>query len=82
MTTSHQGAVLTAEDVAFIRRTLIACSQVLTCAQGHGDRHTREVIADATLAAHGNHTGLAYYANLAIDHLDFAQPAGSGRKAG
>ena len=84
MTTSPQGAVLTAEDVAFIRRTLIACSQVLAWAASHGDQQTRDKIADATMAAHGNRSpgALASYTSLAIDHLDFAPPARPGRKAG
>jgi len=87
----HQDAVLTSTDIAFIRATLAACAQVLAWAADHGDRQTREKIADATQAAHGNRSpaGLACYASLAIDHLDFAPPArrspapaGTGRKAG
>jgi hypothetical protein len=31
-----------------IRRTLSACSQVLTCADQHGDQQVREMMAEAT----------------------------------
>ena len=80
----HQDAVLTSTDIAFIRATLIACSQVLAWAASHSDQQTRDKIADATMAAHGNRRpgALASYTSLAIDHLDFAPPARPGREAG
>jgi hypothetical protein len=80
----HQDAVLTSADIAFIRRTLIACSEVLDWAADHGDQQTRDKIADATQARHGNRSpgALACYTSLAIDHLDFAPPARPGREAG
>ena len=72
-----QDAVLTSEEIAMIRRTLTACSHVLTWAGQHGDPELREMMAEATLAAEGNRSpsGLAYYVNLAIDYLDFAPAA-------
>jgi hypothetical protein len=78
---AHQDAVLTGEEIAMIRRTLTACSQVLTRAGQHGDPEFREMMAEATLAAEGNRSpgGLAYYVNLAIDYLDFAPAARSTR---
>jgi len=78
---SHEPALLTGEEIAFIRRTLIACSQVLAWASQHGDPQLREVMAEATMAAEGNRGpgGLAGYANLAIDYLDFA-PAGRSKR--
>jgi hypothetical protein len=75
VTTARAGHVLTSADIAFIRATLGACSQVLAWAEKHGDRQLREKIADATQDAHGNRCGLAHYASLAIDHLDFAPSA-------
>jgi hypothetical protein len=78
---AHEDAVLTSEEIAVIRRTLAACSQVLTWAGQHGDRQVREMMAEATRAAEGNRSpgGLAYYASLAIDYLDFAPAARSRR---
>lgn len=78
---AHEDAVLTAEEIVTIRRTLSACSQVLTWAGQHGDRQFQEVMAEATHAAEGNRSpgGLAYYVNLAIDYLDFAPAARSTR---
>jgi hypothetical protein len=78
---AHQDAVLTGEEIAMIRRTLTACSQVLTRVGQHGDPGLREMMAEATLAAEGNRSpgGLAYYVNLAIDYLDFAPAARSTR---
>ena len=57
-----------------IRRTLSACSQVHTWA----DQQVREMMAEATHAAAANCSpaDLAYYLNLAIDYLDFAQRPG------
>ena len=78
---AHEDAVLTAEEIVMIRRTLSACSQVLTWAGQHADRQFQEVMTEATHAAEGNRSpgGLAYYVNLAIDYLDFAPPARSTR---
>jgi len=79
--TTGQDAVLSSQEIAMIRRTLTACSQVLTWAGQHGDPELREMMAQATLAAEGNRSpgGLAYYVNLAIDYLDFAPAARSNR---
>jgi hypothetical protein len=78
---NDEDAVLTSEEVAFLRRTLIACSQVLTWAGQHGDPQFREAMAEAAMAAEGNRSpgGLAGYASLAIDYLDFAPAARSTR---
>jgi hypothetical protein len=78
---SHQDAVLSSEEIAMIRCVLAACSQVLTWAGQHGDQEFREMLAEVTQAAEGNRSpgGLAYYASLAIDYLDFA-PAAGGRR--
>lgn len=74
-------AVLTSQEIAFVRRVLIACSQVLTWASQHGDPQLREVIAEAAMAAEGNRSpgGLACSASLAIDYLDFAAAPGNIR---
>ncbi len=74
---TRQDAVLTSEEITMIRHTLAACSQVLTWAAEHGSQQVREIIAEAAHAAHGNRSpaGLAYYASLAIDYLDFAPAA-------
>jgi hypothetical protein len=76
---NHQDAMLTSEEIALIRRTLAACSQVLTWADQHGGHQFREIIAEATHAAEGNRSpaGLAYHVNLAIDYPDFAPAARS-----
>ena len=74
-------AVLTSEEVAVIRRALVACSQVLAWAGQHGGQELGELLAEATRAAEGNRSpgGLAYYVSLAIDYLDFA-PAPRSRR--
>lgn len=76
---NDEDAVLTSQEIAFVRRILIACAQVLTWASQHGDPELREVLAEATMAAEGNRSpgALAGYASLAIDYLDFASPARS-----
>jgi len=76
---NHQDAVLTSEEITLIRRTLAACSQVLTWAAEHGGQQFRQMMTEATQAAEGNRSpaGLAYYVSLAIDYLDFA-PAPPG----
>jgi hypothetical protein len=78
---NDEDAVLTSEEVVFVRRILLACSEVLTWASQHGDPQFREVMAEATLAAEGNRSpgGLASYISLAIDYLDFAPAARSTR---
>jgi len=77
----HEPALLTSEEIALIRRVLLACSQVLAWAGQHGDAQFREILAEATRAAEGNRSpsGLAYYLSLAIDYLDFAPAPRSTR---
>lgn len=77
----HEPAVLTSEEIALIRRALIACSQVLAWAGEHGHREFLQILAEATRAAEGNRSpgGLAYYVSLAVDYLDFAPAARSTR---
>ena len=72
--------VLTAEEAAFIRQALCACSQTLAWIRKNGGPQGKRLLAEAALAADGTALGRAEYdANLAIDHIDFPRKAGQGR---
>jgi hypothetical protein len=76
-----QDAVLTADDIAFIRQVLVSCTHALAWAGAHAGPDYHQALADITEAAGRARTaGSLYYdASLAIDYLDFAPPAGSDR---
>jgi len=75
----HQDAIVTAEDMASIRRLLITCSDVLIWAGLHAGTDYHYAVMDITTAAGrpGTAGGLVSDVNLAIDCLDFAEPARS-----
>jgi hypothetical protein len=77
----HQDARLTSEEIEVIRGALTACSQVLRWAERHGGPQFGSALAEATRAAEGGRTPghLRYDVSLAIDYLDFAPAARSGR---
>ena len=76
-----QDAILTSDDIAFIRQVLISCTHALAWAGAHAGPDYHQAVADITEAAGRSRTpGSLYYdASLAIDYLDFAPPAGSIR---
>jgi hypothetical protein len=77
----HQDAILPAADAAMIRQVLGACSDLITWAERHCGREFAAAAAAAAGAA-GLSRGpgaLAGQASLAIDCLDFAEPARSAR---
>jgi hypothetical protein len=76
-----QDAILTADDIAFIRQTLVSCTFALAWAGAHAGPDYQHAVADITERAGRSRTaGSLYYdACLAIDYLDFAGPAGSTR---
>jgi hypothetical protein len=78
---ADEDAVLTAEEIAMIRHALVACSTVLTWAGQHGSLQLETIVTQAAeIAGLGRSPGaLACKVNLAIDYLDFAQPARSTR---
>jgi hypothetical protein len=75
----HEDAIVTAEDMAMIRRLLVTCSDVLIWAGLHAGLDYHHAVMDITAAAGRSATagGLVYDVNLAIDCLDFAEPARS-----
>jgi hypothetical protein len=77
----HQDAVLTAADVAVIRQVLGACADLITWAEQHCGPLFAAAAADAAQAAGLSRApgALAGRASLAIDYLDFAEPARSTR---
>ena len=80
MTGAGAGArpvVLSAEEIAMVRRALAACSRLLTWASDHGGPQAGQLLADMTrqLADGRSPSGVIYDINLAIDYLDFAPPA-------
>ena len=77
----HQDAVLFSEEIPVIRQALAACSTLLAWAQDNGGPQFRQAVAEATQAAglSRSPSGLAYDISLAIDVLDFADAARSGR---
>lgn len=74
-----QDAIVTAEDMAMIRRLLVTCSDVLIWAGLHAGLDYHYAVLDITAAAGRSCTagGLVSDVNLAIDCLDFAGPARS-----
>jgi hypothetical protein len=74
-----QDAIVTADDLAMIRRLLVTCSDVLIWAGLHAGLDYHYAVMDITAAAGrpGTAGGLVYDVNLAIDCLDFAEPARS-----
>ena len=73
----HEDALVFAEDATVIRRTLVACSKLLTWAEENAGPGFREAVAAASEAADLSRSpsGLAYDISLAIDHLDFSPSA-------
>ena len=72
----HEDAIVTAEEIAFIRRALLACSHALDWIQRNGCPQGQALLAEATRATSGNTPGhVGYDACLAIDYLDFTTPA-------
>ena len=72
----HQDAIVTAEEIAFIRHALLACSHALDWIQRNGGPQGQALLAEATRATSGNTPGhVGYDACLAIDYLDFTTPA-------
>jgi hypothetical protein len=74
-----EDAIVTAQDMAMIRRLLVTCSDVLIWAGLHAGTDYRYAVADITAAAGRSATagGLVSDVNLAIDILDFTEPARS-----
>jgi hypothetical protein len=69
-----QDAILTSDEVAYIRRALAASCQVIDWARQNCGPQFREAVAQAT-AADGtgrSPSGLGYELCLSIDYLDFA----------
>ena len=81
MTTADNGQpiVLTGQEAAFVRQALAACSRLLALAILGGTG--RQALAEAALAADASRPlGKVHYdVSLAIDYVDFAQPARSTR---
>jgi hypothetical protein len=75
----HEDAILTAGDMAMIRQLLVTCSDVLIWAGLHAGLDYCYAVMDITAAAGRSATagGLVSDVNLAIDCLDFAEPARS-----
>jgi hypothetical protein len=76
-----QDALLPATDAARLRQVLIACSQLLSWAEANcGPQFTAAAQDVAQAAGLSRAPGaLAYEVNLAIDTLDFSDPARSAR---
>ena len=74
----HEDALVFAEDARAIRRTLVACSELLAWAQENAGPGFPEAVAAASQAAglSRNPSGLANDISLSIDHLDFSPTAG------
>ena len=76
----HEDAIVTAEEIAFIRRALLACSDALDWIEKNGGPQGRALLAEATRATSGNTPGhVGYDACLAADYIDFAPAPGSVR---
>jgi hypothetical protein len=76
-----QDAVLPAADTAMIRQVLGTCSDLITWAERHCGPQFAAAAADAAEAAGFSRApgALAGQASLAIDCLDFSEPARSAR---
>ena len=73
MTASGE-VILSAQEVAYIRRCLSACFMLLEWGKAAGGPQFRDAVAAAT-EANGtgrSPTGLGYEVCLSIDYLDFA----------
>jgi hypothetical protein len=77
----HHDAVLPAADTAMIRQVLGACADLITWAGRHCGPQFAAAAADAAEAAGLSRApgALAGQASLAIDGLDFAEPAPGAR---
>ena len=77
----HQDALLPAADAAMIRQVLGACADLITWAERHcGPQFAAAAAGAAEAAGFSRAPGaLAGQASLAIDCLDFAEPARSAR---
>ena len=77
----HQDAVLPAADAARIRAVLAACSQLLSWAEVNCGPQFAATVQDTAEAAGLSRApgALAGEVNLAIDMLDFCDPARSTR---
>jgi hypothetical protein len=73
-----QDAVLPAADTAMIRQVLGTCSDLITWAERHCGPQFAAAAADAAEAA-GFSRAPGALASLAIDCLDFSEPARSAR---
>ena len=72
----HEDAIVTAEEIAFIRRALLACSGALEWIATNGGLQGQALLAEATRATSSNTPGhVGYDACLAVDYLDFTTPA-------
>ena len=76
-----QDAVLPAADAAMIRQVLGTCADLITWAERHRGPQFAAAAADAAEAAGFSRApgALAGQASLAIDALDFSEPARSTR---
>ncbi len=77
----HQDALLPAGDAARIRQVLVACSQLLSWAEANAGPQFAAAAQDTAEAAGLSRApgALAGEVNLAIDMLDFCDPARSAR---
>ena len=73
----HEPALLTSEEIAFVRKSLCACSSLLDWITRNGGEHGKALLAEASWATAGRAAPghVAYDVNLAIDYLDFAPAA-------
>jgi hypothetical protein len=77
----HEDAVLSGDEIAALRQTLVSCSHLLAWAGAHAGPAWHQAVAEISRAAGRARTaGALYYdVSLAIDYLDFAPPARSNR---
>jgi hypothetical protein len=72
----HEDAIVSAEEIAFIRRALLACSHALDWIEKNGGPQGQALLAQATRATSGDTPGhVGYDVCLAVDYLDFTTPA-------
>lgn len=78
--TAAQPVVLSAQDAAFVRQALIACTGIFAQAKAAGGPGY-QALAEAALAVpDGVPLARAHYdACLAVDHIDFPMPVRSTR---
>ena len=83
MTAASDGTaiVLTKKEAAYLRTVLVNCSQALARAHDHASPIAGALLAEAVAAVAGGKgvNSLICEVSLAIDYLDFAQPARSRR---